>query len=225
MSLTTMTVAGGVLALGNLVVGTSLMPALLGRGAPFVPTARAKIEALFGRDGLLRPGSSRSLLPPAPPVAHLRLIDLGSGDGALLRAATREAGFGHAAGWEINPFLVGYSRMRSSGRQSREVTRWRSLWDAPVAEADVVLVYGAPPIMQRLGDKLRAELRPGAVVVSNGYPLPPAALGPPIASVFVETPRWSSDASSCLFGYRWGAPRGGGGGGDGGGGVGGPGGG
>jgi hypothetical protein len=197
------TVAGGVLALGNLVVGTSLMPALLGRGAPFVPTARAKIEALFGSDGLLRPGSRRSLLPPGSDTRRLRLIDLGSGDGALLRAATRDAGFGQATGWEINPFLVGYSRLRSSGRWAREETRWRSLWDAPVAEADVVLIYGAPPIMHELGRKLKAELRPGAVVVSNGYPLPPEALGPPVASVFVETPRWASDASSCLFGYRW----------------------
>eukprot|EP00962_Isochrysis_galbana_P006383 scaffold1724_cov113-Isochrysis_galbana.AAC.3 len=204
MSLTTVTVAGGVLALGNLVVGTSLIPALLGRGAPFVPTAGAKIEALFGSDGLLRPSSRRSLLPPASAPDCLQLIDLGSGDGALLRAATRVAGFGKATGWEINPFLVGYARLRSSGRYAREETRWHSLWDAPVAEADVVLVYGAPPIMQDLGAKLKAELRPGAVVVSNGYPLPPEALGPPIASVFVETPRWSSDASSCLFGYRWG---------------------
>eukprot|EP00967_Tisochrysis_lutea_P099478 scaffold147790_cov29-Tisochrysis_lutea.AAC.7 len=195
-------VAAGALGLANLIVGTSLIPSLLGRGAPFVPTASTKIEALFGKKGLLVAGSERSLLPHGTHPAHLRLVDLGSGDGSLLRAATRTAAYGHAAGYEINPWLVAYARLVSAGRSTKEVTHWTSMWEASLDEADVVLIYGVPPIMEGLGKKLAAELRPGAIVVCNGYELPEHALGHPVAEVFIETSRWSSDASSNLFCYR-----------------------
>jgi len=193
-------IVSGALILGNVVMGTSLVPALLGRGAPFVKTAAAKVHALFGDKGLLRAGPT-SLLPTPEPGRSLRLVDLGSGDGALLRAATRSAGFS-ATGYEINPFLVAYARARSTSGPGSEQTHWRSLWDAPLNEADVVLIYGTPHIMGRLGAKLRDELRPGAIVVSNCYKLPEGALGPIVKRVFVDTPRWSADVSSNLFAYR-----------------------
>mmetsp|Transcript_33935 Transcript_33935/g.113186 ORF Transcript_33935/g.113186 Transcript_33935/m.113186 type:complete len:89 (-) Transcript_33935:163-429(-) len=56
--------------------------------------------------------------------------------------------------------------------------------------------------MPRLGDALRAGLREGALVIANAYPLPSHALGPAVETTFVETSRWSPDASSCLFAYR-----------------------
>ena len=74
--------------------------------------------------------------------------------------------------------------------------------DADLGDADVVTVYGCPPIMDRLGAKLRAELRAGALVCSNAYALPDGALGPPIAELYVETGRWAADASSMLLFYR-----------------------
>lgn len=192
-------VAGGALAIGNLVVGTSLVHAALGRGAPFVPTAATKIDALFGEGGLLRRGSS--LLRDGTYELG-SFIDMGSGDGALVRAASQRAGFRSAIGYELNPWLVGYSHLRSAGRGHREATRWISMWDASLSEAAVVLVYGSPPIMERLGDKLKAELPIGALVVSNCYELPRSALGPPVRSVFVDTHALAPDASSYMHVYR-----------------------
>lgn len=37
---------------------------------------------------------------------------------------------------------------------------------------DVVAVYGFNPIMSKLGEKLRKELKPGSVVLSNVFSIP-----------------------------------------------------
>ena len=68
-------------------------------GAPFVPSAGNKIDAAFG------------MLPPGTRRTHM--VDLGSGAGAVVRAAVREAGFSKATGYEVNGALVSYARLRS----------------------------------------------------------------------------------------------------------------
>ena len=186
-----------VVAAANLVLFGSLVPALLRRGAPFVPTARAKVDALFGSGGILARGG---VAEARGPVRELRLIDLGSGDGSLLRGAAR-AGYGHATGYEINPALVALSKAwPHRGTSTSTETRWGSMWEADVSSADVITCYGVPPIMERLGLKLRDELPAGAIICSNGYEVP--LLGEPLAVRFIETSSWSPDASSHLFIYR-----------------------
>ena len=175
----------------NVVLLGSLMPALRQRGAPFVRTASQKAAALFEKGGLLADGSA--LLADGTRVRDLRMVDLGSGDGTLLRAAAR-AGYGRCIGYEINPTLVALSRLRGSE------TRWRSMWEADLSQTDVLLCYGMPPIMDRLGTKLHHALPAGAIVCSNAYKVP--QLGCPIASPFIETSPWSPDASSHVFVYR-----------------------
>ena len=50
----------------------------------------------------------------------------------------------------------------------------QDLWktDGLLQDVDVVAVYGLGPIMEPLGKKLRAELRPGSLVVSNEFTFP-----------------------------------------------------
>ena len=74
----------------NAVLGYSLLSAILRRGAPFVPTAQRKVDALFAVGGILHPGSP--LLKGRGQTKRMRVVDLGSGDGVLVRAATRQAG-------------------------------------------------------------------------------------------------------------------------------------
>lgn len=131
--------------------------------SPFVPTAPEKLQALFGSAGLLQ--SDGGLLSDDPAVAAQHLVDLGSGDGAIVRAATRVGGFGRASGYEINPGLVRLSEARSLGRDN-EIFHQQSLWDAPLSDADVVVVYCLPQYLGDLGRKLGEELRDDAIVVS-----------------------------------------------------------
>ena len=141
------------------------LPAIINGGSPFVPTAEEKLEALFGSGGRLLPGGG-VLGPDDPPLTEQHLVDLGSGDGSVVRAAIRTAGFGRASGFEINPGLVALSSRRSRGRSDERFFQ-QSLWEAPIADADVVVVYILPKFLDDLARKLGSELRHDAVVVSN----------------------------------------------------------
>jgi hypothetical protein len=116
-------------------------------GAPFVPSAGNKIDAAFG------------MLPPGTRRTHM--VDLGSGAGAVVRAAVREAGFSKATGYEVNGALVSYARLRSLFSPG-ETFNFQSLWEADVSDADLVFVYGVPPMMEELRHKLGRELPTGA---------------------------------------------------------------
>ena len=163
------------------------------RGAPFVPTAQRKVEAIFGRSGLLRK------LPPQ----RSHMIDLGSGGGALVRAAVRQGGFRRATGFEINGPLVAYSKLRSALNPA-ERFRLESLWTADVTDADLVFVYGVPSILGELQQKLSAELPPGAHVVSNAFPFPKHAAWTEVERRWVEAgmAQGTLDDSSQVYLYR-----------------------
>ena len=177
------------------------LPGMLNGGSPFVPTADEKLEVLFGSSGLLLPGGG-VLASDDPPLAEQHLVDLGSGDGSVVRAATRMAGFGRASGFEINSALVALSSRRSRGRAD-ECFFEQSLWEAPLADADVVIVYQLPEFLEDLAHKLGSELRHNTVVVSNAYPFPETPTLRPVLEVPVETPYWRrQDKSSSLWFYR-----------------------
>jgi hypothetical protein len=48
----------------------------------------------------------------------------------------------------------------------------KNLWDVDLTKVDVVAVYGLHPIMKDLGVKLKNELRPGSIVLSNVFSIP-----------------------------------------------------
>lgn len=95
-------------------------------GAPYVPSKKSEVKRAFVELYPLRESDT--------------LVDIGSGDGVVLRlAAARGA---RAVGYEINPLLVMISRLLS--RSSAEVTvHFASFWGAELpAETTVVYVFG-----------------------------------------------------------------------------------
>jgi ribosomal protein L11 methylase PrmA len=101
-----------------------------------------------------------------------KIADLGSGDGRIV-IAFAEAGV-ETHGYEINPFLVIYSRraIRKAGLNGNAVVHWQSFWKANLSPYNTVIVYGFPHIMKPLGEKLLKELAPGTKVISNVYQFP-----------------------------------------------------
>lgn len=99
------------------------------------------------------------------------VIDLGSGDGILVVESAKRGA--RAIGYEINPLLVARSKqlIKKSGLLDASI-RQKSLWDADVSQADVILLFGISHIMPRLEKKLRAELKSGARVVSQTFFFP-----------------------------------------------------
>ena len=118
-------------------------------GAPFVPTKNAPADAMIRLAGIHKGDT---------------VYDLGSGNGKLLLLAARKGA--RAIGYEINPILVLFSKLRGAH------TRWKNFWNADIHDADVIFVYLLPWKMKRLADKLKKELKPGTIIVSNSFIFP-----------------------------------------------------
>jgi len=121
---------------------------------PYVPTPPEVVEGMLDMAGL-RAGE--------------RLIDLGSGDGRIPRAAARRGA--DALGVEIDAGLV--SRARSltllEGLETRARFVRDDLFTVSLRDADVVTLYLLPDINERLKPKLLSEMKPGARVVSHAF--------------------------------------------------------
>nr|WP_246325251.1 methyltransferase domain-containing protein [Dissulfurirhabdus thermomarina] len=125
------------------------------RGALFVPTAQARVRAAL--DALsLHPGQ--------------HLVDLGCGDGRVLRLAARRHG-ARATGFELNPLAYLRARLACRGLPGVSVRR-EDFWKADLSGADAVFCYLCPDVMARLARKLSGELRPGTRVVSCNFEIP-----------------------------------------------------
>lgn len=101
------------------------------------------------------------------------VIDLGSGDGRLVIAAAKQHG-ASGLGVDIDPKLVDIAKRFAArdGVQDRAQFVVQDLFETDVRPATVVTIYLLPTIMDRVGQKLRAELRPGTRIVVHDFPLP-----------------------------------------------------
>ncbi|HUH66737.1 MAG TPA: class I SAM-dependent methyltransferase [Syntrophales bacterium] len=145
-----------ILVLGKLVFAFSLVSVFpITQGAMFHPSARIRV---------------RTFLDHVPMKAGELLVDVGCGDGRVLRAASQRYGV-RALGFEVNPIAYTLARIRTLGMEGVDV-RLGNFWKANVADADVVFCYLFPDVMERLAGKLERELRPGTRVVSCNFPFP-----------------------------------------------------
>jgi SAM-dependent methyltransferase len=99
-----------------------------------------------------------------------KLVDLGCGDGRVLREAQKRYGV-RAVGYEINPLAYLKARLFSFGFNKVKIKR-QNFWEADLSDADVVFCYLYPDVMKRLAAKLVSGLKPGSVIVSSNFSLP-----------------------------------------------------
>lgn len=124
-------------------------------GAPYVPSRRFYIDKVFRE---LYPLSSKDLL-----------VDVGSGDGIVLRRAVRYGA--KAVGYELNPLLVIMSNLLSN----KTTTHFANFWPAQLpAETTVVYVFMVEAMAKRMEKKLQAEatrLNKVLTVIAYGIPI------------------------------------------------------
>lgn len=116
--------------------------------------------------------SIAQMLAAIEPYKPKRILDMGSGTGKLM-IRLAEAGY-IVDGVELNPLLVLWSRfaIKRRGLQDKARVAWASFWRYDVSRYDMVVVYAIQHVMPRLEAKLRVELRPGTIVVSNYFTFP-----------------------------------------------------
>jgi cyclopropane fatty-acyl-phospholipid synthase-like methyltransferase len=103
-----------------------------------------------------------------------RLIDLGSGDGCLVIAATKELGSNvHGVGVELNPWLVWYSRYQAAraGVSKQCSFQVKDLWATDLSQFDTIVVCGVPDMMETLGSRLREQMKPDAILIAGRFKL------------------------------------------------------
>lgn len=107
------------------------------------------------------------LLPSAP----CRIIDLGCGDGALLRYLARARSDCSFVGLEHAPLTWAWAWLSVRGMKNVRICR-SNFWAHPLDGYALVYAFLSPVPMQRLWTKARAEMLPGARLVSNSFAVP-----------------------------------------------------
>ncbi len=107
------------------------------------------------------------MLPDRP----CRVLDLGCGDGRLLRYLARRRPDCRFVGVEYAPLPWLWARLAGASLGNLEILR-RDFWNLPLSDYDLVYAFLSPAPMSRLWLKACREMRPGATLVSNSFPVP-----------------------------------------------------
>lgn len=124
-------------------------------GAPFLPTLKGRTnEALDLLD--LKPGQT--------------LLELGSGDGRILRAAAKRGI--KSVGYELNPLLVIWSTLVSLKYRKLITVRWGNYWRHKLPVTDGIYVFLLNPYMEKLNNKIEQEISKPVKLVSFAFAIP-----------------------------------------------------
>ncbi len=124
-------------------------------GAPFLPTLKKQVDEALDLLAL-QPGE--------------RLLELGCGDGRLLRAAAKRGI--KAVGYEINPLLVLYCKVRCWRERKLISVHWRNFWHISLQGSDGIYVFLLKPYMTKLNNKIIQEIDHPTRVVSLAFAFP-----------------------------------------------------
>ncbi|HET8884146.1 MAG TPA: methyltransferase domain-containing protein [Candidatus Saccharimonadales bacterium] len=129
------------------------------RGAPYVPSRKRHLTRAFKE---LYPLGSNDVL-----------VDIGSGDGIVLREAAKRGAT--AIGYELNPILVIISRLLSR-KQSLVRVHLADFWSVSLpAETTVVYVFGESRDIVKMARKVAdeaARLQKPLAFISYGFAVP-----------------------------------------------------
>lgn len=129
------------------------------------------------------------LLPPQA----CQMIDLGCGDGSLLRYLARARPDCQFVGYEHAPLTWAWAWLRGRGLRNVSI-RLGSFWPHSLQPYGLVYAFLSPAPMSQLWRKAQAELQPQAMLVSNSFPVPDT---PPRIQCAVNDRR-----ASILYGYQ-----------------------
>jgi len=140
----------------------------------FVSLAAGSYSAAYPPDEVPFVATPIELVDRMLDLAELKpgdvLYDLGSGDGRIVIRAAERYGV-RAVGIELDSWLVAKARAaaKQAGVADRVEFRNEDAAKADLTGATVVTLYMLPWFNDAMKDKFRAELKPGARIVSHDY--------------------------------------------------------
>jgi 16S rRNA A1518/A1519 N6-dimethyltransferase RsmA/KsgA/DIM1 with predicted DNA glycosylase/AP lyase activity len=137
------------------VVSILLFAGVVAFGAPYLPTLTKRVD-----DAIelleLKPGQ--------------RFLELGSGDGRLLRSAAKKGIY--STGYELNPLLVIYSYIASLKYRKYITIKWGNYWNKKWPESDAMYVFLLNPYMSKLHKRVvQYTKNKPFTVVSFAFPI------------------------------------------------------
>lgn len=125
------------------------------RGAPYVSTDTKELSGI---------------LAEVKPHKNALFIELGCGDGRMLRRAVKEYGV-KGLGIEINPVLVWLARLRAKldGTSEQVSFQVRNIFDIDLSTVNYVYLYLFPALLRKLQPQLEIAMQNKATVISRGF--------------------------------------------------------
>jgi precorrin-6B methylase 2 len=126
-----------------------------GVGAPYLPIRKRDLEDAF------------SLVAISPGDV---VVDLGSGDGRVLEACVGRGA--SVVGYELNPFLVWWSRHKLKRFGPRAVVHRQDLRRADLSRATTIFIFGITELMPTVASMIQKSAKRGTRVVSFAFEVP-----------------------------------------------------
>lgn len=137
--------------------------------------------------------TAQTVLGVIPDNQPLRFLDFGSGLGGVVRTVAAQRPQVRCEGVEgaLGPALL--ARLLAIGLGNARL-RWGDFWKTDLSEFDVVYAFLSPVPMPALWDKACREMKTGALLISNSFPIPDVK---PVRRIQVDDKR-----STQLYLYR-----------------------
>lgn len=137
-------------------------------GAPFLPTLKEKVPEAIELMGL-KPGQT--------------LLELGSGDGRVLIEAAKKGI--DSVGYELNPLLVIYSRIKTIKYRKNIRIIWGNYWRKQWPKADGIFVFLLQPYMEKLDKKIEQNYHDEIKLVSFAFKVPNKKISKEIKGMYL----------------------------------------
>jgi len=123
---------------------------------PFVRTNASDIEFIVGKLKL----SSQDVI-----------YELGSGDGHVAFLFERLAEC-RVVGYELGWFIVMWAKLKTKLIGSKAKFINQNFFKADWSSANIIYCYLFPPLMARVEEKFKKEMKPGSIAVVRDFPFP-----------------------------------------------------
>ena len=124
----------------------------------------------------------------------IAFFDAGCGVGSALAAVSRVRPLALCTGVEAAPLPWLVAALRGASTRPGFSVRFGSLWRASLQDYEVVYAYLSPAAMPRFWDKARREMKSGALLISNSFPVAQTAPWKVVP--------WGDETGEALFLYR-----------------------
>lgn len=135
---------------------STIVGVIRARGVPYVPLARGKL-AFLHEHVKFKPTDA--------------LVDLGCGNGRVLRFLEKHQGLTKLDGYEVNWWAFFLGRLLNRFYRAKNKIYFKNFQQIDLSKYDVVYCYLLESGLKRLREKFDRELRPGTRIVSFDFPI------------------------------------------------------